>query len=77
GSWDSVLGGVAEETFSPNDNAWSADHCIDALEVPGILFANRSLNAQDPALVDIAPSILAEFGLPTPTGMTGRNVFST
>ncbi|HMF14072.1 MAG TPA: alkaline phosphatase family protein [Gemmataceae bacterium] len=76
-SWESSIGGLTEEIFSPNDNAWSADHCIDALEVPGILFANRGLRAQDPALVDIAPSILAEFGLPTPAGMTGRNVFST
>jgi predicted AlkP superfamily phosphohydrolase/phosphomutase len=76
-SWDSVGGGLTEEIFLPNDNAWRADHCIDALEVPGILFANRSIRAKDPALVDIAPSILAEFGLATPTSMTGRNVFST
>ena len=76
-SWESSGGELTQEIYSPNTNAWSADHCIDALEVPGILFANRSLSAQNPALVDIAPSILAEFGLPTPTGMTGRNVFST
>ena len=30
-----------------------------------------------PALVDLAPSILAEFGLPTPGSMSGKNMFST
>jgi bisphosphoglycerate-independent phosphoglycerate mutase (AlkP superfamily) len=61
----------------PNTNAWSADHCADALEVPGVLFSNQRLHKADPALVDIAPAILAEFGLTTPAGMTGKNVFST
>src|SRR5262249_51842679 len=59
----------------PNDLAWSADHCSDALEVPGVLFCNRPLRGRNPALVDLAPSILAEFGLPTPASMTGKNVF--
>ena len=29
-----------------NDSAWSADHCADALEVPGVLFCNRSYRWQ-------------------------------
>jgi hypothetical protein len=56
--------------------AWSADHCADALEVPGVLFSNRRLGAGSPSLVDVAPSILAEFGLPVPSSMVGRNVLS-
>jgi predicted AlkP superfamily phosphohydrolase/phosphomutase len=75
-SWDTCLGDLSEEILSPNKLAWSADHCADALEVPGILFSNRSLRSKTPRLVDIAPSILAEFGLPTPADMTGKNVFS-
>ncbi len=57
-----------------NDQAWSADHCADALEVPGVLFSNRPIVGQSPSLVDIAPSILAEFGLPTPSRMVGKNI---
>jgi len=74
-SWETVLGRLTPEVLLPNDNAWSADHCADALEVPGILFSNRPFRAKNPALVDIAPSILAEFGLPTPAGMTGKSIF--
>jgi predicted AlkP superfamily phosphohydrolase/phosphomutase len=76
-SWETVAGELTRDIITRNENAWSADHCADALEVPGILFSNRPLRAKDPALVDIAPSILAEFGLPTGRGMTGRNVFAT
>jgi predicted AlkP superfamily phosphohydrolase/phosphomutase len=60
----------------PNDMAWSADHCADALEVPGVLFCNRPFPVAGPSLVDLAPSILAEFGLPTPACMVGRNLFA-
>jgi predicted AlkP superfamily phosphohydrolase/phosphomutase len=76
-SWDTILGTLTREVLLPNDNAWSADHCVDALEVPGILFCNRSFTKKDPMLIDLAPSILQEFGLPTPTGMTGRTIFPT
>ena len=41
-----------------------------------MLFCNRLIGGESPSLVDIAPSILAEFGLPTPPQMVGRNVFS-
>jgi bisphosphoglycerate-independent phosphoglycerate mutase (AlkP superfamily) len=59
-----------------NDSAWSADHCADAAEVPGVLFSNRPISATAPALVDLAPTILAEYGLRAPPSMEGRNVFS-
>jgi predicted AlkP superfamily phosphohydrolase/phosphomutase len=75
-SWATCLGDLTEEVLLDNDSAWSADHCADALEVPGVLFCNRLIGGKSPSLVDIAPSILAEFGLPTPSQMVGRNVFS-
>jgi predicted AlkP superfamily phosphohydrolase/phosphomutase len=76
-SWATTLGELTEEILLPNDNAWSADHCADALEVPGVLFCNRHLSGTAPSLVDLAPSILAEFGLPTPPQMVGKNVLSS
>jgi predicted AlkP superfamily phosphohydrolase/phosphomutase len=74
-SWATCLGDLSEDVLLDNDMAWSADHCADALEVPGVLYSNRPLQSPDPSLVDIAPTILAEYGLPTPPTMIGRNVF--
>jgi predicted AlkP superfamily phosphohydrolase/phosphomutase len=76
-SWDTCLGDLDREgeAITPNKEAWSADHCADALEVPGVLWCNRPIRGKSPSLVDIAPSILAEYGLSTPETMTGRNVF--
>jgi predicted AlkP superfamily phosphohydrolase/phosphomutase len=84
-SWASVLGDmvapdpvtgevVQEQTFSKNTAAWSADHCADALEVPGVFWCSKPIKGQNPSLVDLAPSILAMYGLPTPPTMTGRDV---
>jgi predicted AlkP superfamily phosphohydrolase/phosphomutase len=75
-SWATCEGNLTEEVLLDNDVAWSADHCIDALEVPGVLFCNRHIGGNSPSLVDIAPSILAEFGLSTPSHMVGRNVLT-
>ncbi|MCG7851814.1 MAG: hypothetical protein MIO92_04775, partial [Methanosarcinaceae archaeon] len=60
-----------------NDSAWAADHCMDASEVPGVLFSNKPIAVSDPSLVDLAPSILTEFGLKIPSTMVGRNIFKT
>lgn len=74
-SWATCLGDLTTEVLLDNDSAWSADHCADALEVPGVLFSNRPLAAKSPSLVDLAPTILAEFGLKTPSTMVGKNIF--
>ena len=76
-SWATCLGDLTEDVLLDNDLAWSADHCADALEVPGVLFCNRPFRAAKPSLIDLAPSILAEFGLPAPPSMDGRNIFAT
>lgn len=74
-SWATCLGDLTPEVLLDNDQAWSADHCADALEVPGVLFCNRPFRAAAPALVDLAPSILAEFGLDAPPQMVGKSIF--
>jgi predicted AlkP superfamily phosphohydrolase/phosphomutase len=76
-SWATTLGELTDDILLDNDQPWSADHCADALEVPGILFSNRPIQSDSPSLVDLAPSILAQFKLPTPTRMVGKNVLST
>ena len=74
-SWETCLGELTPDVLLDNPSAWSADHCVDALEVPGVLFCNKPIPATDPSLIDIAPSILQEFGLPTPKTMSGKSVF--
>lgn len=76
-SWETCLGDLTADVLLDNPSAWSADHCADALEVPGVLYSNKSIRATEPSLTDIAPSILGEFGVPTPSTMTGSNIFQT
>ncbi len=76
-SWATCLGDITEEVLLDNDSAWSADHCADVSQVPGVVFCNRPIRADAPALIDLAPSILAEFGFKTPSSMTGKNLFAT
>lgn len=73
-SWATCLGDIESAVLSDNDSAWSADHCCDSSEVPGVLFANRPIQMPHPSLVDLAPSILAQFGLPAPSTMSGSNI---
>ena len=74
-AWVAALGSMSDEVLFDNDSAWSADHCIDPLEVPGVIFSNKPILAQSPSLVDVAPTILSEFGQRIPESMTGKNVF--
>jgi len=76
-SWATCLGGMTKEVLLDNDSAWSADHCADVSEVPGVIFSNKLIGAGGPALIDVAPSILTEFGLKIPPSMVGRNIFTT
>ena len=75
GSWKTALGDITDEILMDNNSAWAADHCMDVSEVPGVLFSNRPISSSAPSLVDLAPSILTEFGLKIPSTMEGRNVF--
>jgi predicted AlkP superfamily phosphohydrolase/phosphomutase len=74
-SWATCLGDLTPDVLLDNDSPWSADHCADALEVPGVLWCNRPLRVKDPSLVDVAPTVLAAFGLPAPSSMSGRSLF--
>jgi len=76
-SWATCLGDMTKEVLLDNDSAWSADHCADASEVPGVIFSNKPIGADAPSLVDVAPSILTEFGLNIPHSIEGKNIFTT
>ncbi len=73
-SWASTQGDIEDQALADNDSAWSADHCIAADQVPGVLFMNRPISAAAPALIDLAPTILELFGMATPDSMSGTSV---
>lgn len=73
-SWGTVLGGVPQKILENNTDAWCADHCIATDLVPGILLSNRKIREGEHSLIDIAPTILAKFGLPIPETMEGSSV---
>jgi len=75
-SWATCLGDLTDQVLLDNDSAWSADHCADAAEVPGVLFSTRPISGTAPALVDLAPTILGQYGLAAPPVMEGRNLFA-
>jgi len=74
-SWETALGALPDWTLEDNQDPWIGDHCFAAREVPGVLLSNRPIRAAEPSLVDIAPTILQEFGLPPGPGMLGRTVY--
>jgi len=75
--WRTILGAFPREVIENNMNPWSGDHCMDYTLVPGILLSNRAMAAPAASLTDIAPTILAEFGIAKGGSMIGEPLFST
>jgi len=75
--WKTILGAFPPDVLEDNTNPWSGDHCMDYTLVPGVLLSNRKIAAETPALTDIAPTILAEFGITKSKGMMGQSVFQS
>lgn len=75
-SWDTVLGTMPRGIVSDNLDRWSGTHLISADRVPGVLVASHPVNVDQPDIRDIAPTILAHFGVARPAQMTGRSLFS-
>jgi predicted AlkP superfamily phosphohydrolase/phosphomutase len=75
-SWQTSLGGVPANILEDNAKAWSGDHCSsDPSLVRGILFSSRKINRADPAMIDIAPSVLTALGIPVPAAMDGKPLY--
>jgi predicted AlkP superfamily phosphohydrolase/phosphomutase len=73
-SWESVTGAVEAEVFSDNVKAWSGDHHVDPVKVPGVLFSSSPLTVTDPHIVDIAPTVLKLFKVKVPSYMEGQTI---
>jgi predicted AlkP superfamily phosphohydrolase/phosphomutase len=73
-SWETALGKFPREILRDNTEKWSGDHLIAAEWVPGVILSNRRVVAAKPSLLDIAPTVLAEFGIAKPEGLKGSNL---
>lgn len=71
-SWEAAIGKTSKQLFHDNKKAWSGDHCVDPSVVPGVLFCNRPITTEKPRLLDLGPTILDLFGIPTPDYMDGK-----
>lgn len=70
---ESALGAAGDKILEDNHRKWSGDHCIAADEVPGVLLSNRPVVSGDVGLVDVAPTVLGEFGIAPPPEMVGKS----
>ncbi len=73
-SWDCAVGKVTRHVLEDNTKAWSGDHCVDPVLVPGVLFANRPVNSTDPGIEDLAPTALHLFGVEVPQWVEGTSL---
>jgi predicted AlkP superfamily phosphohydrolase/phosphomutase len=73
-SWGAAVGRTTTAVFEDNGKAWCGDHCVDPDLVPGVLFSNLKLTADDPGIEDMAATALGLFGVAVPAWMEGRSV---
>ncbi len=74
-SWETAMGKVPEELLGDNMQKWSGTHLWDYKLVPGVILSNRKIKTEHPALYDIAPTILKEFGIKKDKDMVGEPIF--
>jgi len=71
-SWGTILGTYEKHVVADNNDKWSGDHCMDVSGLSGVLLANRTITSDRPALIDLAPTILEEYGMKAPPGTEGK-----
>jgi predicted AlkP superfamily phosphohydrolase/phosphomutase len=76
GSWETALGKVTRTLVTDNAKRWSGDHCMAREVVPGVLFTSKKVTYTRPALYDLAPTILGEFGIDKDPDMVGTDLFN-
>lgn len=74
-SWATPLGRIPKTILEDNTEKWSGDHCMAPEIIPGVLMANRKIEAGHPALHDLTATILQLFGIEKPPEMIGSSVF--
>ena len=72
--WSSPMGTITPNIMDDNMVKWSGDHMSSPDIVPGIFLSNQPINNPQPALYDMAPTILKLFGIEKPEEMIGRSI---
>ncbi len=72
-SWQTAIGGAPAELIEDNVKKWTGDHIVDPSIVPGILLTNFGVDRDDLHQMDIAPTVLACFGMSVPD-MEGKSL---
>lgn len=76
GSDQSAKGQVVNGPIAADNlKMWSGDHCVAHDLVPGVILSNKKITKSDPALVDVAPSVLKAMGIAIPAEMVGKPIF--
>jgi predicted AlkP superfamily phosphohydrolase/phosphomutase len=68
----SGIGQMPWDIVTDRDDKWSGDHCMDPSAVPGALLTNRQVRKPNPRLLDMAPTILSQFGIEPDGRMRGQ-----
>jgi len=66
-SWQTALGAAPAVLIEDNLKKWSGDHCFDPALVPGCIASTRPFRRSDPAITDIAATLLRFYGGDTTT----------
>lgn len=75
-SWQTTLGGSPQGVVYPNTRKWSGDHGgFDYRATAGVLISNRPLATTAPRIIDLAPTVLAFYGLNLPAGLDGQPLY--
>ncbi|HEX4936928.1 MAG TPA: alkaline phosphatase family protein, partial [Gemmatimonadaceae bacterium] len=70
-SWRTALGGFGRTIVEDNTRRWGGDHIVSPTLVPGVCFANRAIAGRPLGMMDLAPTVLAAFGISVPRAMEG------
>ncbi len=73
-SWQTAVGGVPTTLLEDNKKKWSGDHLIDPILVPGVIFINKKITLTNPAIIDIAPTLLHIFNLDKTNKTDGKSL---
>jgi predicted AlkP superfamily phosphohydrolase/phosphomutase len=71
--WQDTLGQIQGSIVENNNRKWSGDHCATATEISGgVFFINRKIKVDQPAIIDLSPTVLKLLGVALPADLDGK-----